>query len=74
MFAKGKTLDTRQKIYFVECPSQQTTTLGKYSLCREQNTRHKQTLDKALFVECPTLNKLRYLAKHHQQLFVVDGH
>jgi hypothetical protein len=42
---------------FAESRTWRTPALGNELICRVQDTRHRRTLGKAMFVECPTLGK-----------------
>jgi hypothetical protein len=63
---------TLDKILFAKCHSQQTNTLDTDLICREPNTRHKQTFGKGTFAECPSLDERRLLRKDRQQSYIVD--
>jgi hypothetical protein len=46
--------------------TRQSPTLGNDHVYREQDSRHRNTLDKEIFVECQTLGEWRCSAKAHQ--------
>jgi hypothetical protein len=42
---------------FVEHHTRQSPALGKDHVCREQDSRHRNTLDKDIFAECQKLGE-----------------
>jgi hypothetical protein len=51
---------------FVECRTRQSPALGNDSVCREQDSRHRNTLGKDFFAECQTLGEGRLSVKGRQ--------
>jgi hypothetical protein len=60
------------KKVFVECRTRHSPTLSNDHICREQDSRHMQTLDKDRYAECQTLGERRRSAKDRQQLSIAD--
>jgi hypothetical protein len=59
---------------FDECRTRQSSALGNDRVYREQDSRHRNTLDKEIFAECQTLDEWRRSAKGHQRPSIADGH
>jgi hypothetical protein len=61
---------------FAECflsGTRQSPALGNDRVYREQDSRHKNTLDKEIFVECQTLGERQRSAKSRQPPSKADG-
>jgi hypothetical protein len=61
---------------FAECfllGTRQSPALGNDRVYREQDSRHRNTLDKDVFAECQTLGEWRRSAKGRQQLSIAGG-
>jgi hypothetical protein len=58
---------------FAECHTRQSPALGNVSVYREQDTQHRNTLGKEIFVECRTLGERQLSAKGRQQPSKADG-
>jgi hypothetical protein len=60
---------------FAECfllGTRQSPALGNDLVCREQDSQHRNTLDKESFVECQTLGERWRSAKGRQQPSIAD--
>jgi hypothetical protein len=58
---------------FIECRTRQSPALGNDGVCREQDSRHRNTLSKDSFAECQTLGKAWLSAKDCQPPSKPDG-
>jgi hypothetical protein len=64
---------TLGKEFFVKCRTQQSSALGNDGVCREQDSRQRNTLGKGFFAQCQTLGEGWLSAKDRQPPSKADG-